>query len=134
MSSTQLPDTPLGRKLADKQRLATAAATQDDGIAPQGRTLANSFASQVAALSPGECAMRGTPLDVRMALFEVQGKLSVMKERLRDSVGSSVREARKRTGGEYKISITDMIAPDNKLYIIAIVNRVDGINEPATDI
>lgn len=111
---------------ARSKKIATAIATPDDGVAPLGRTVASSFASQVAALEVGDTAMKGQQVSGDRSLDTALAKLSVMRESLRNSVAPAVRDARKRTGGTYSVSVTNFIAPDNQIYLVAIVNRIAG--------
>lgn len=103
--------------------LNAAVATPDTDVAMPTRQSSSSLVSQIASLDVGDSASKVTQVDSTMSLGEYAQQGVEMRERLRQSVSSSLRVAKGRTGGEYEIEIADLMTTKRVLYIVAIVTR-----------
>jgi hypothetical protein len=83
-----------------------------------------SFASQVAALEPGEHITKSLAVNETVTLRMLPVVLNDMKDALRNNTAPSVRQAKARTGGEYSIEISDMRTLSGRMFVVAVVIRV----------
>lgn len=107
----------------DMNMLTAALATPDADVATPTRQSSSSLVSQIAALDVGDSASKVTLVDPAMTMAEYAEQGVEMRERVRQSVSSSLRVAKGRTGGEYEIEIADVLTTKRVLYIVAIITR-----------
>lgn len=88
------------------------------------RARSASFASMVADLNVGDQpAARVQQIDPALPIGEAIALVSSMSEKLRNSVQSSVNQAKRRApGSEYSIEIADVTVKSG-MYLLALVHR-----------
>ena len=103
--------------------LVGSMAPEGDVALPQ-RARSASFASMVADLNVGDQpAARVQQVPDDLSVCDALAIMSTMSEKLRNSVQSSVNQAKRRVpGSEYSIEITD-IKMKSGLYVLALVHR-----------
>lgn len=107
----------------DADILAAALETPESDVPLPTRQQASSLVAQIGALEAGESASKAVPVDPAMSIAEYATHGVAMRERLRQSVNSSLRVAKGRTGGEYEIEIADLMTTKRQLYIVAVITR-----------
>lgn len=106
--------------------LLSAMAAPDEDVSPPSRVNPTSRASQIAGLSVGESAcFTSGAVDDEVSLAQVLASIPELTASLRNNVMSSVRQATARTGGVYTVEVTDVTTPQRKLYVVAIVTRIE---------
>lgn len=80
--------------------------------------------AQVSALDIGQCCSRVERVPVDMTLKEFMDQSTEMKNTLRNNMAPSVRGAKKKTGGDYSIEVTNCVTTPGQLYIVGIVTRI----------
>lgn len=80
--------------------------------------------AQVSALDIGQCCSRVERVSVDMTLKEFMDQSTEMKNALRNNMAPSVRGAKKKTGGDYSIEVTNCVTTPGQLYIVGIVTRI----------
>lgn len=103
--------------------LVGSMAPEGDVALPQ-RARSASFASMVADLNVGDQpAARVQQIDPSTPIGDAIASVSEMSEKLRNSVQSSVSQAKRRLpGSDYSIEITD-IKTKSGMYLLALVHR-----------
>lgn len=93
-------------------------------VAVPARARSASFASAVSDLNVGDQpAARVQQIDPMMTIRDAMADMSMMSEKLRNSVQSSVNQAKRRVpGSEYSIEIAD-IKTKSGMYLLALVHR-----------
>lgn len=101
-----------------------AAMGPEADVAPPPRARSASFASAVADLNVGDQpAARVQQIDPSLPIGEAIALVSSLAEKLRNSVQSSVNQAKRRLpGSEYSIEIAD-IKIKSGMYLLALVHR-----------
>jgi predicted RNA-binding protein with TRAM domain len=96
----------------------------ESDVAPPARARSSSFASTVSDLNVGDApASKVQPIDNTLTVAEALAQMSDAGERLRNSVTSSVAQAkRKNPGAEYSVEITD-IKTKSGFYSLALIHR-----------
>jgi hypothetical protein len=124
MHTAALPITgvPMNKRV-DHKVLAAALATPEEGIATPPRTRPTSAITQIAALEVGEHWSRVQSVPVNTPLKDYAADSVQWRDDLRNSINSSVRHAKARTGGTYTIEVGDFISPARTIYLVAIVTR-----------
>lgn len=107
---------------SDLSLLTSAIQTPDEDVLVPEPARAPSFTAAVAALGLGETASKALRLNGKQPLEFALSSLAREKEALRNSVNSSVREARKRSSSEYTVELTETIT-GKSLFILALVTR-----------
>lgn len=90
---------------------------------PVTRRRESSFAAVVADLDVGEVASRTHHLNSEMTLAELAVNMPEMKAMIRNNATPAVTQARKRTGGEYRIETAETITPSGRIYLLVLVTR-----------
>jgi hypothetical protein len=96
----------------------------ESDVAQPARVRSSSFASTVADLNVGDQpAARVQQIDPTMPVGDAIASVSELAEKLRNSVQSSVSQAKRRLpGSDYSIEITD-IKTKSGMYLLALVHR-----------
>lgn len=107
---------------------AQAAEPSTGGLQPRSkspvtRRRESSFAAVVADLDVGEVASRTHHLNSEMTLAELAVNMPEMKAMIRNNATPAVTQARKRTGGEYRIETAETITPSGRIYLLVLVTR-----------
>ena len=110
-------------KATATNRLKAAMSKPEEGVTEPPQRRASSFATQVADLALSESASRTVALDDNLTLAEMAAALHTMRETLRNNTAPSVRQARARTGNEYRIELADVRTHNDRFYVVAIVTR-----------
>lgn len=105
-------------------KVAAAMMCPESDVSKPARTRSASFASVVAdLLVGGDPAAKAMALNPNMTIEQVAAQKPQLSERLRNSVQSSVNQAKRRVpGSEYSIEISD-ITLKSGVYLIAVVSR-----------
>ena len=86
----------------------------------------NSLAYQAALLAVGETTSRVELVDEAHTLAEYAMAGVVLRDKLRNGVSSSLRNvSQKHKGRRFEIEIGDMFTTGRRLYLVAIVTRVE---------
>jgi hypothetical protein len=93
-------------------------------VTPPPRARSASFASAVSDLNVGDQpAARVQQIDPTLPIGDAIAQVSALSEKLRNSVQSSVNQAKRRVpGSEYSIEIAD-IKTKSGMYLLALVHR-----------
>lgn len=114
--------------MSAKQQVLTAALvgamSPEADVAPPARARSSSFASTVADLNVGDPpAAKVQLIDPTTPIGDALSGMSEMSERLRNSVTSSVSQAKRRLpGSDFSVEITD-IKTKSGMYLLALVHR-----------
>ena len=84
-----------------------------------------SFQAQVNALLVGECASKVRTVDPKMPVSKIPTEMPVLRQQLRNSVTPAVTRAKAQFGGSYSIEVGDMISPQGRYYVVAVVTRTE---------
>jgi hypothetical protein len=105
-------------------KVLTAAMGVESDVAPPPRARSSSFASTVSDLNVGDPpASKVQMIDNTLTVADALAQMSDAGERLRNSVTSSVAQAkRKNVGAEYSVEITD-IKTKSGIYSLALIHR-----------
>ena len=95
------------------------------GIKPPTRRKSSSFTAQVIDLEVGESCSRVEQIDPRMAVLTVQQNIVTMRQQFRNRCDPSVMQAKKATGGQYVLEVTDVMTAARSWFILAIVTRTE---------
>lgn len=106
-----------------RNRIAAAIEAPEPDVALPGRTRSSSFSAQVSDLALGETASKLLPISSELALCDIQKDLPAIRERLRNNVAPSVRQAKARVGAAYSVEVTDFHTPTGQWFVIALVTR-----------
>lgn len=115
--------------MSAKQQVLTAALvgamSPEADVAPPARARSSSFASTVADLQVGDApAAKVQLIDSTTTIGDALAAMSDMSEKLRNSVTSSVSQAKRRIpGSDFSVEITD-IKTKSGIYLLALVHRV----------
>lgn len=103
--------------------LAGAMSAEAD-VTPPARSRSSSFASTVSDLNVGDApAAKVLVVDPSLTISDALHQMSEAGERLRNSVTSSVAQARRRNpGAEFSVEITD-IKTKSGIYLLALIHR-----------
>lgn len=110
-------------EVAAAKTISHSMQTTDTDIAPSRRDPA-SYASRLIALAPGEHVARADWVVDTITLKEMPDVLNTMKTEIRNSINSSVRQARLATGLRYTVEINDMTMPSGYVYVVAIATCI----------
>lgn len=110
-------------KRINKDHLSVAITTAEPQVGVPSRSKAGSMKSQIEALDVGENASKVRSVNsIFTTLEEWITGASEERERLRNSLTSTVAKAKEITGGTYTIEVGDMIL-GNRLYLVAVITR-----------
>lgn len=84
----------------------------------------SSFAAVVADLAVGDSATRSHTLNQGMTLAEFERDLKEMKSMIDNNVRPALVNAKKLTGGEYRVETSQTITTAGRIYLLAIVTRI----------
>jgi hypothetical protein len=104
--------------------ISAAMATSESAVAAPSRSKPGSMKSQIELLAIEEIASKARLVETGMTLGGYAMEAPAMRERMRNSLTSTVAKARELTGGTYTIEVGDMLV-GGKLYIVAIVTRTE---------
>lgn len=82
-----------------------------------------SFTQQVAELEIGEACSKLMQVEAGVTLADVTENLTEWKTSLRNNMASAVTGAKKRTGGQYAVEVTQVITIAGTFYLLAIITR-----------
>lgn len=105
------------------QALTAAIATAEPAV-PTTTSVPGSIKSQVDALARGEHFAKAWKIAPHNTFEAWAADSANQRQRLRNSLTSSIAQARERTRGTYTTEVGDMLLGGN-LYIVAIVTRID---------
>lgn len=111
-------------KRIDNTHLSAAMATPEQAVAVPTRSNPASVKNQIEALEPGEFMSKPWLIAPESTFAAWAADSSNQRERLRNSLTSSVAKAKALTGGTYTIEVGDMLL-GGKMYIVAIVTRIE---------
>lgn len=83
----------------------------------------SSFSAVVADLLVGESTIRTSPISGTAKVSTINEAISGWKEQLRNSIQPTIARAKKATGGEYSVEITELITGSGRLFVLGIVTR-----------
>lgn len=109
-------------KRINKDHLSIAITTAEPQVSVPSRSKAGSMKSQIEALDVGDIASKLEAVDENLILLDYIHKAPEMRERLRNSLTSTVAKAKELTGGTYTIEVGEMVLR-NKLYLVAVITR-----------
>jgi hypothetical protein len=104
-------------------KLRAAIATPEADVPVPSRENIGSLTSQIANLPVGECVSKARRVPGNLTLSTYADSAIEANEKLRSSVGSCVRSAKERSGGEYTIEIGDLLTTQRSLYLVAVITR-----------
>lgn len=101
-----------------------AAMSPETDVPPPSRARSASLASAIADLTVGgDPASKVAKCDPALTFERYTSQKSQLNERLRNTVQSSVNQAKRRVpGAEYSIEINDLITKSG-MYLVALVSR-----------
>ena len=95
-----------------------------------------SFASQIAALKPGEMTSKVQSVDTGLTLDEYARTSHAMREKLRSVCNSTARQVRgsaDRADATYTVEVGEMMTVGRVMYLVAIITRV-GVAEHVEEV
>lgn len=106
------------------KKVATAIKVAEAGVSEPSRRRSSSFASQITDLTDiGHVAARVQPFPSDWSMDDISANMSDMREKLRNNIAPSVRQAKNRVpGADYSVEVTSFAAT-TKMYVIALVTR-----------
>jgi hypothetical protein len=109
----------------DDSKLTAALATPEEGVSRPGRVHPTSAITQIAALKPGESWSRCERPMGDVTLAEYADGSADMRDQMRNSILSSVRYAKEKTGGTYITETGDFISSNRRIFLVCVVTRVE---------
>lgn len=91
---------------------------------PTSRVQAGSLAGILQSLDLGDSASRVKLLPDTMRIKDVAASLAEVRQALRNTVTSSVTNAKAKTGNGYSIEVFDTTTPAGRWAVFAIITRI----------
>ncbi len=104
--------------------LTAALATPEEGVQRPDRANPTSAITQMAALRIGDSWTRTEQIPADIAVGKFTENSAKMRDELRNSVHSSLRFAKQKTGGTYTTETGDFISSARNIYLVCVVTRV----------
>jgi hypothetical protein len=86
-----------------------------------GRT--TSFSAAVAALAVGEESGKLKRLNTDGPLSDVLAAMPAQREALHNTVSTIASRARSKTGGSYRVEVSDFMTTSKNWFLVAVVTR-----------
>ena len=83
-----------------------------------------SFSASVMDLEPGECASKVQQVDPGMTVGDFAAQMSGLKGTMVNNAASAVSQAKRKTGGTYKSSVSETLTPGGQLFLVLIIQRL----------
>lgn len=113
----------MAKTIVNPNEIMAAIDTPDDDVSAVRSFKPGSLLSQIKMLGIQECCAKVIPVATEITVHELAEQGTEMRRQIRNAVGSSIAAAKKITGHEYDVEVTNAMTTASRLYLIAIITR-----------